>query len=191
LSRRRRLRDKCALPGSRRFFGRVGIPEAAVFLSLIQKEESMKNPLVDRTLTVVLTLCAMAIWAGRSHAQTAAPRYVGTVSLSNVQKTTAMVTATVNVTVQDQTGAAITNPSATISFPNMGLHREVRLNPLSPPALSVATFQAATTMSSAEYSRWQLAVPPVVTLQFVDSSGKTARETVQLTIVHTRDGVTK
>jgi len=54
----------------------------------------------------------MALMAPTLFAQSTSPRYRGTVWLSSVQKAVATVTATLNVSIQDNSGASIANPSA-------------------------------------------------------------------------------
>jgi hypothetical protein len=149
-----------------------------------------RNPRARNRLNTWVLL-AIGIWVVHADAQTPTPRFVGTVSLTNVQKTVAIVNATLNVTIQDQTGAAIANPAASVSLTNMSLRREWRLIPISPAAISVATFQIPLKMTLIEYARWELGVAPVATLQFVDAAGKSAHTTVVLNIVRLPGGVAK
>jgi hypothetical protein len=132
-------------------------------------------------MTIVTTVGAWlafaAVWV---YGQANATRYIGTAALMNVQKTVATVSGIIQVAIQDQTGAAILNPTASISLPNMTTHADLRMQPTRPPASSVATFQLAVRMTSLEYSRWQLGNSPIVTFTYQGTDGKSGLAMISL-----------
>ncbi|GAB3625895.1 hypothetical protein PTE30175_01107 [Pandoraea terrae] len=144
-----------------------------------------------RRICLVLGASLLASASVNLHAQTTVPRYRGTAWLANVQKGVAIVTATLNVTIQDQTGAKITNPSAAVTLPNLRSQPPLRMSPITPPANSVASFQLPVSMTLLEYSQWQLGLPPTATLLYTDASGKNVQVQIVLNLVRLPAGVSQ